>query len=453
MPFTHRRQAGHELGISILKRHPEWRDSDDLIVTGLPRGGVPVAYEVAHWLEVPLRLLVVRKIGVPDNPELAAGAIADSDIIWWNEPLLRSLGTPQSQLQTALRHERKELARRTALLAPASDRSAFNDKTVILVDDGIATGATLRAALLSAAEAGAAHLVIAAPVAARGSLEAILREFGKRLPIEEAIVLETPDDFGSVGEWYEDFPQLKDEDVLALIRPSESPRVASLHGSIQLGPPAGGELRYHLEWPDHPKTLVIFAHGSLSSSQSPRNVKVAHALQQAGHATFLFDLLTEDEMAHRTHVFDIPFLAQRLVLAATEARRLLDRHLPAAGSSPPLVFYGASTGAAAAIDAAARLEAQTLAVISRGGRPDLADPKSLKSGTTPVILFVGSLDREVLQLNREAIDRMKGRGTHELHVIDGATHLFEEVGTLEQVAEQSLQFLNAALDRKLKAAA
>jgi alpha-beta hydrolase superfamily lysophospholipase len=118
-----------------------------------------------------------------------------------------------------------------------------------------------------------------------------------------------------------------------------------------------------------------------------------------------------------------------------------------------LVFYGASTGAAAALDAAAQLEFQTLAVISRGGRPDLADSKSLKEGRTPVILLVGSLDRVVLALNREAMDRMGASRYCELRAIEGATHLFEEPGALDQVAEQSVRFLREALERRSKAAA
>lgn len=453
MPFTDRKQAGHELGIALLRQHPDWRSAEDTVVVALPRGGVPVAAEVARALELPLRLLIVRKIGMPDNPELAAGAIADPDVIWWNEDLIRNLGADPTRLELAVRRERKELDRRVKLLAPASDIQSIKNKTVILVDDGIATGATLRAAILASEKAGALRIHVAAPVAARGSIQEITRELGRRMPLGEIIALETPDDFASVGERFEDFPQISDQNVLDIIREPLAPPLRKLHGRITLGPPAGGELHTVLEWPDAPRALVVFAHGSLSGSQSPRNLKVAQAFQSAGHATFLFDLLNEEEFAHRARVFDIPFLTRRLLLGAEYAQALLKKHLPRNAPPVPLVLYGASTGAAAAINAARRLEDETLAVISRGGRPDLADASALKHGRTPALLLVGGLDSGVIELNRDAAQKMKHARPCELEIIDGATHLFEEYGKLEEVASKATHFIERELKRKARAAA
>jgi len=172
--------------------------------------------------------------------------------------------------------------------------------------------------------------------------------------------------------------------------------------------------------------LVIFAHGSGSSRLSPRNRQVAAALNEAGLATLLFDLLTTDEELDRANVFDIDLLAERL-RAATER----------VGDNPelsglPVGYFGASTGAAAALRAAAELGVRVRAVVSRGGRPDLA-AESLKEVVSPTLLIVGGADRRVLELN-EAAARLL-RCEHKVAIVPGATHLFEEPGALEEVSE------------------
>jgi len=171
--------------------------------------------------------------------------------------------------------------------------------------------------------------------------------------------------------------------------------------------------------------IVLFAHGSGSSRFSPRNAAVAEMLRRAGFATLLFDLLTETEAADRANVFDIALLAERLVLATEWV----------AGAAPTqglaVGYFGASTGAAAALVAAARLGPQIAAVVSRGGRPDLAGG-ALPHVAAPTLLIVGGADHEVLALNRAALARL--RCPAKLEVVPGATHLFEEPGALEDVA-------------------
>jgi putative phosphoribosyl transferase len=169
--------------------------------------------------------------------------------------------------------------------------------------------------------------------------------------------------------------------------------------------------------------IVLFAHGSGSSRLSPRNAFVAEALQRAGMATLLFDLLTEHEASSRANVFDIPLLADRLDQAATWVCTTV------AAQGLPLGFFGASTGAAAALVAAAGRK-DIRAIVSRGGRPDLAE-KALKDVTAPTLLIVGGHDPEVLALNRSAYCRLHCE--RRLEVVPGATHLFEEPGTLESV--------------------
>lgn len=177
--------------------------------------------------------------------------------------------------------------------------------------------------------------------------------------------------------------------------------------------------------PADPAGLVIFAHGSGSSRGSPRNTFVAAALEKAGLATLLFDLLTVPEAADRANVFDIGLLADRLVGATRWARGRGDF------AALPLGFFGASTGAAAALEAAARLGDEVSAVVSRGGRPDLAGPV-LHQVTAPTLLIVGARDWPVIDMNRAALERLNPASRLEL--VARATHLFEEPGTLERVA-------------------
>jgi putative phosphoribosyl transferase len=185
------------------------------------------------------------------------------------------------------------------------------------------------------------------------------------------------------------------------------------------------ELAGDLTLPPEPSGLVLFAHGSGSSRRSPRNRAVSAALNDAGFATLLLDLLTEGEEGDRERVFDIPLLARRLAGATRWARE------EPATAALPVGYFGASTGAGAALVAAADLGDAVRAVVSRGGRPDLAG-ESLPRVTAPTLLIVGSRDPQVLDLNRQAAALLGG--PHRLAVVEGASHLFEEPGTLEEVA-------------------
>jgi putative phosphoribosyl transferase len=181
--------------------------------------------------------------------------------------------------------------------------------------------------------------------------------------------------------------------------------------------------------------VVVFAHGSGSSRRSPRNVAVARALNRGGLGTLLFDLLTSEEAADRRNVFDVPLLARRL----EAARQFLSARPETA--SLPVEYFGASTGAAAALWAAAEEQAGVRAVVSRGGRPDLAGPR-LGQVRAPTLLIVGGADELVLELNRRALSLLPGSG-NELVVVPGATHLFEEPGALERVADLACRWFTA----------
>jgi putative phosphoribosyl transferase len=204
-----------------------------------------------------------------------------------------------------------------------------------------------------------------------------------------------------------------------------------LHRTVTVegdGPSLPGDLAI----PEPAIGLVVFAHGSGSSRRSPRNVRVAERLQAEGLGTLLFDLLTDDEARDRDKVFDIALLARRLMGAVGWLRRE-----PDAGQLP-LAFFGASTGAAAALVAAAHLGPDAATVVSRGGRPDLAGD-ALEAVTAPTLLIVGGADLQVLELNRQAQGHL--RCQNRLEIVPGATHLFEEPGALERVAELAAAWL------------
>jgi putative phosphoribosyl transferase len=193
----------------------------------------------------------------------------------------------------------------------------------------------------------------------------------------------------------------------------------------------GVRLSGDLAWPQHPGGLVLFAHGSGSGRLSPRNQHVAEQLRNAGLATLLFDLLTEREAADRANVFDIPLLARRLVGATIWAAKQ-----PGAAGLP-IGYFGASTGAAAALTAAAVSPVMIGAIVSRGGRPDLAGD-ALRQVTAPTLLLVGSRDPAVLDLNRAALGLLPG--PKQLVVVPRAGHLFEEPGTLKMVSERAAEW-------------
>lgn len=207
----------------------------------------------------------------------------------------------------------------------------------------------------------------------------------------------------------------------------------SSHEVIDLG---SVRLPGDLTTADDAAGIVVFAHGSGSSRHSPRNRAVATYLNHAGLGTLLFDLLTRDEETDRSRVFDIPLLADRLLGVI----RWL-RNQPQA-SDLAIGCFGASTGAGAALWAAAEPDSGIAAVVSRGGRPDLAATR-LRHVTAPTLLIVGGDDREVLVLNRDAYERLPC--TKHLTVVPGATHLFEEPGTLDVVADQAARWFTTHL--------
>jgi putative phosphoribosyl transferase len=438
--YRDREDAGRRLGARLAHLGAE-----DPVVVGLPRGGVPVAFEVARALDAPLDVVVVRKLGVPVQPELAMGAIGEEGVLVLNEEVVGGLAIGRDELEAVVAREQAELSRRQRLYRGDRPPVPVTGRTVILIDDGIATGSTATAAARVLRERGAQRVVLAVPV---GPPDAAAR-FGPET--DEFVCLEAPRWFFAVGACYEHFGQTSDEEVSDLLERSHAGATASGRAGGAADPPrAGGGVDWSqvahrdvtipadgvllpgdLRLPPAPSGIVIFAHGSGSSRLSPRNVQVAAALAAARLGTLLFDLLTEPEAADRGNVFDIPLLAGRLVAATRWAQR---EH---ALQTLPVGYFGASTGAAAALCAAADMGARIGAVVSRGGRPDLAGSR-LGEVTAPTLLIVGGADEAVLELNELALGAL--RCTKALAVVPGATHLFEEPGALEQVAASAVRW-------------
>ncbi len=192
-----------------------WAGRPDVVVLGLPRGGVPVAYEVAQRLGAPLDVFVVRKLGVPGHEELAMGAIASGSVCFLNSGVIEVLGIAQEAVDAAIARERRELERREAVFR--TGRSvALRDRVVFLVDDGLATGASMRAAVLAVRKHQPERVVVAVPVAEPGTLKEFQRD------VAETVCVQTPADFEGVGQWYKDFAQTRDDEVRALLAVAKS---------------------------------------------------------------------------------------------------------------------------------------------------------------------------------------------------------------------------------------
>ncbi len=410
---------------------------EDPVVIALPRGGVPVGYEVARALRAPLDIGLVRKLGHPNQPELGLGAIGEDGTIVLDEQAMAVYGIDRSQIEPIARREAEELDRRRGLYRGDIPPVPVRGRTAVVVDDGIATGVTATAACRVLKAQGAARVILAVPVCPAGSDERIDDA------VDGFVALSSPMHFSSVGSWYDDFSQTTDEEVTALLEdardpgePSREPTREGSDGEVTIRTLEGVTLQGLLRLPPDPAGLVVFVHGSGSSRNSPRNSSVARYLEGRGFATLLFDLLTPEEAGDQRNVFDTELLTRRLVEAIGWARRRPDL------ARLPLACFGASTGAAAALRAATEPGIGIGAIVSRGGRPDLAG-EALSRVLVPTVLIVGGADTEVVALNRSAADRIPG--PCQLAVVPGAGHLFAEPGTLAHAARIAADFLDTRI--------
>ena len=216
--FRDRQEAGEHLAHELKRRYG---GRDDLIVLALPRGGVPIGYTIARALGAPLDVFVVRKLGVPGHEELAMGAIASGGVRVLNEDVVGYLNVPAGIIESVAEEEEQELRRREKIYRGSRPPLEVINRVVILVDDGLATGSTMRAAHAALKKLGPSRIVVAVPVAARETCQDLQRE------VDEIICLRTPEPFQAVGLWYEDFDQTSDDEVQRLLRESQKPEARS----------------------------------------------------------------------------------------------------------------------------------------------------------------------------------------------------------------------------------
>ena len=215
----------HEAGRILAQHLAEYKDRPDVLVLGLPRGGVPVAYEVSKALHVPMDILVVRKVGVPGFRELAMGAVASNNTLILDRTLIQELGITPDAVTSAVNKAKDELDHQETQYRQGRNPPEIRGKTIILIDDGLATGSSMRAAIEAVRAKNAATIVVAVPLSAKQTFDA-LRETADRI-----VCAETPEPFEAVGLWYENFGPTSDEEIHKLLNLSPAPLLGKERGS------------------------------------------------------------------------------------------------------------------------------------------------------------------------------------------------------------------------------
>jgi putative phosphoribosyl transferase len=415
--FRDREDAGRRLAQLLVGKkieHP--------IVLGIPRGGVPVALEVARALRGELGVVVARKLRAPGQPELAIGAVSSTGVAYINHRLAEECGADERYLADEQARQTEEASRREAEFdghrhAPVSGR------TVIVVDDGIATGATAIAALRSMRWAGAKRVIFAVPVGPPETIETMRRE------ADEVYCLAVEPDFFAIGQFYADFRPFENDEVRKVLDEFERGasavqrrRATIRRDGVNLAallavPPGSGA-----------SPCVVFIHGLGSGKDSPRNTVIAERLLDAGFATLLFDLSghgESDDDPRGDEAFGDDLTA---VYNWVQAQPGID--------ATQLMLAGSSMGGVVAAEAVrgGRLKPPPVAVVLRA--PPVG-PGDLDTITTPTLVVVGSHDPLLATVEMAAAASPAAR----LSVIPRAGHLFEEPGALDEVLDRTVAFL------------
>lgn len=402
LPYRDRVQAARAVAAELAR----YSGDRSVLVLGLARGGAQVGYEIARGLGAPLDLLVVHKLRVPGREELPAAAIAADGVV------VLAPGTAElvarDALERRIRRERRALEQRERFFRGDRPRPVLDGRTVILADDGAATGLTMRAAVQLARARNAAKVVVALPVA---PIEAVAL---LRAEADEVACPVTPAPFSAVGAWYSDFRQVDDAAVRELFDRGGS---ADGHDSHSNGRSVaissrGGEVRGVLTIPKNSPAIVLAGQG---------DEHCAAVFNQLGLATLVLDLAAAD---------DRPSAVERATGRLLDAIAWANDRSESANM--PVGLFGAGVAAGAALRAAAQRPDAVRAVVAWSGRPDLAGPTSLPRVLAPTLLVVGSRDPRARALNRDAAARLTC--PHRLELVLGATHGFREPGALDELA-------------------
>jgi predicted phosphoribosyltransferase/dienelactone hydrolase len=417
MIYRDRRDAGEQLAAALKEKGFE-----NPVVLGIPRGGVPLAAEVAQALKGELGVVVARKLGAPWNPELAIGATTAIGATYINKAVAAEAGADKRYIEGETKRQIEE-ARRREELFDGTRRPKVAGRTVIVVDDGIATGATAIAAVRSMKAEGAGRVILAIPVGPPETVQQL------RAEADEVICLDENPRFWAVGQFYVEFDPVSDDEVRRIldsfvaVAADPTRRVEIRRGNVRLV----GILTTPAERGAFP--LVVFVHGLGSGKDSPRNRVIAERLVEAGIATLLFDLSGHGESS-----------ADR-----TEGIEAFVRDLEAAfawaGSQddvkPDLIgIAGSSLGATVAVRALSEGKVRPKTMVLRG--PPI-EPEEFQQVHVPSLVLVGSRD----SLRFDAERSVAENPDLTLSIVDGASHLFEEPGTLEEALRHTVGWFSS----------
>ncbi|QUX31061.1 phosphoribosyltransferase [Nocardiopsis akebiae] len=436
LPFADRSEAGRRLAERVRPFAV-----DEPLVLALPRGGVPVGAELALRLGADFDVLMVRKIGLPGHPETGVGAVAEDGRVLYDDRALARLHVPRQALSDTVAAERDELDRRRRVYRGERPPPRIAGRDCVVVDDGVATGGTARAALRMVRQAGPARLVLAVPVASPEAV-ALLREEADAL-----VVLSAPDNFRAVGEWYRDFGQLSDDHVTAILAENAHTRPRSGRTRHVRVPVGAVHLDGDLTVPAETRGAVVMAAGEGRADERWRSV--ASVLGQAGYATLLMDLRTERERSSGssgTAPDNAPDaasgvgadeLGERLGAAAAWLRRTEGT------ADEPLGLLASGDAAASALVAAARHPRDVAAVVAHGGRIDVAEASLPDVRASVLVLLEGddSFLRELGEWTRARIG-----GSTDLRVVSGAERLLRDSREWRRVAAEALDWFDRYLD-------
>lgn len=393
--FIDRAEAGRRLAHRL-----EFLQSEDLVVLGLPRGGVPVAYEVAIALDAPLDVLVVRKLGLPHNPEVAMGAIGEGGTRVLDAEIMQLARVDKDDLDQVERMEKDELASRVLRFRQGRNRLDLEGKTALIIDDGLATGSTARVACVVARQLGAERIIVAAPVASPEAAEKILEV------ADLFVCLSTPTPFRAVGAHYIDFGQTEDSEVVMLL--DAASRLAGSGRNKELPPDRNEEINLavdsvvlsaELRLPFAVGNIVVLARGVAGETSYSASLYAAAVMNGAGIGTILIDLVTATERALSVAP-DNYVLVRRLVLVTERLQSWPEL------KGLPMGYFDAGAGATVLLGAAANEGGAVSAVVAFAPRLDDAGSWVSEVSAATLMLY-GRADEELLERNRQSANRMR----------------------------------------------
>jgi putative phosphoribosyl transferase len=385
--FADRHDAGKRLAALLHERRFE-----DPLVIGIARGGMPVAAEVARTLGAPLDIVVVRKIGVPWNRELAIGAVAEDGLVMVDRVAVGELGLSPQDVDAAVANALEELADEIDRLRCGRPRVGVHGRTVILVDDGLATGRIAQAAINALRKRGALRITLALPVAAPESLQALAAR------VDDAVCAAAPRHLRNISQWYEDFRPTSDQELLALLceHTGTIERSALIEAAGAL--PAHGQLFVPWSAPGH--GVIVFAPSASGGASADLAPLLAARLQHAGFATLTLAPPQADPHRREDPHGDVTVTAA-LMRAATDWLRSQPE-----SARLPIGYLAGGAAAAGAVVAAARLRSSIGALVAYASRLDLAG-SALAALQAPTLLIVPEQDRELIALTRAAREAMR----------------------------------------------